>query len=264
MTISPETSSNPYQRDAVRYVERITALFGGYKARSFAFLDLQSGHSVLEAGCGAGDDAVALASMVGSSGRVVGVDNSTSMLNAARKKAAEAGAAVEFVSGDITALPLNDESFDRVRVDRVLQHVVDPAKAVAELIRVARSEAVISLLDVDWTSLRVDAGNPHATRAVMACQQRQSANPLVGVQLYALMKSSGLDDVEVYAETVCVTELPVAIMIWQLDGLAEQAAAEGDLGREEAMAWLADLRERDKENRFFGSITGYVARGRKA
>src|SRR5713101_3165677 len=57
-----------------------------YKQRTFALLDPQDGDFVLDVGCGQGDDAQARARLVGLSGRVVGVDASAAMIDAARQR----------------------------------------------------------------------------------------------------------------------------------------------------------------------------------
>ena len=51
--------------------------FQNYKRRSFSLLEIKSGQHILELGGGTGDDARALAALVGPQGRVDCVDNST-------------------------------------------------------------------------------------------------------------------------------------------------------------------------------------------
>lgn len=58
--------------------------FQGYKRRSFSLLEIKSGQHILELGGGTGDDARALAALVGPQGRVDCVDNSQAMVDEAR------------------------------------------------------------------------------------------------------------------------------------------------------------------------------------
>src|SRR5689334_17993322 len=53
-----------------------------------ALLDLQEGDRILDVGCGLGGATLALAQFVGAAGRVVGVDNSATMIAEARSRAA--------------------------------------------------------------------------------------------------------------------------------------------------------------------------------
>jgi len=94
----------------------------------FALLDARPSHRVLEVGCGAGQ----LLARV-PAGRAFGVDLSESLL--ARTAARLRGGAV-LAQGDASALPFASGAFERVYCSEVLEHLVDPAAAVAEIRRV--------------------------------------------------------------------------------------------------------------------------------
>ncbi len=51
---------------------------------------------------------------------------------------------LEAVAGDVHALPFADNSFDVVYCSEMIEHVTDPARAIAELIRVARQAVVVT------------------------------------------------------------------------------------------------------------------------
>ena len=65
---------------------------------------------------------------------------------------------VELGAGDVHALPLADGSMDRAKVDRVLQHVQNPAKALAEARRVLRPGGLLCMAEPDWDTLVVADG----------------------------------------------------------------------------------------------------------
>ena len=80
------------------------------------------GGAVLDAGCGAGENALFLA---GAGHRVTGVDGSPAALDTARGRAAERGVEIEFVHDDVTSLAeLGDRRFDSV-LDSALYHCLD-------------------------------------------------------------------------------------------------------------------------------------------
>ncbi len=99
------------------------------------------------------------ASAVGRGAESVGLDFSEKMLAYARSRAPTA----EFVSGDATALPFPDESFDAVTGAFVLLHLGRPERAVAEAQRVLRptGRAAFTVWDEPsrgrWIGLVVDA-----------------------------------------------------------------------------------------------------------
>jgi ubiquinone/menaquinone biosynthesis C-methylase UbiE len=87
---------------------------------------LQPGEHVLDVACGTGIVARLAAPQVGGTGRVVGVDLNTGMLDMARAQALPAGATVEWQEGDATALPCDDATFDVVCCEQGLQFLVLP------------------------------------------------------------------------------------------------------------------------------------------
>ena len=120
--------------------------------REAAFLlpHLRPGMRLLDAGCGPGTITLGLAAAV-APGEVVGLELSPAMVEQARALAAERGVAnVRFEVGDVQALPFPDASFDAAFESAVLEHVPDPARAVAELRRVLRPGGVVGLRDGDW------------------------------------------------------------------------------------------------------------------
>jgi SAM-dependent methyltransferase len=98
---------------------------------------VEPGATVLDAGCGGGSLAVALASR---GYRVVGVESSVDCVARARTRVAQSGVAglVSINRGDVTALPLADASVDAVVSGEVLEHVATDAAAAAEYRRVLR------------------------------------------------------------------------------------------------------------------------------
>jgi ArsR family transcriptional regulator len=79
--------------------------------------------------------------------QVIGLDHSRAMLDAAREKIAEAGAAVELRQGDATALPFADAEVDAAFAHMVLQYLAQPAEALAEMARITRPGGSVVLID---------------------------------------------------------------------------------------------------------------------
>jgi SAM-dependent methyltransferase len=94
-----------------------------------------AGRRVLDAGCGDGRLAVALA---GSDVWVVGVDIDVSMLRAARARAGEGKVRLNLVQADVERLPLASETVDAAVAVTTLCVITDPTAAARELARVLK------------------------------------------------------------------------------------------------------------------------------
>jgi SAM-dependent methyltransferase len=107
-------------------------------------LGVPPGRRWLDVGCGTGSLAAAVLAVAEPSG-VVGIDPSLGFLAGA---AATAGAA--FCAADARALPFAADTFDAVVSGLALNFVPDPARAAAELARVARPGAVVAAYVWDY------------------------------------------------------------------------------------------------------------------
>jgi ubiquinone/menaquinone biosynthesis C-methylase UbiE len=113
----------------------------------------------LDVGCGTGF----LALRLGELGHTVaGVDLSEQMLAQARVKAEQAALEIEFRVGDAADLGVHDETYDLVVARHVIWNMPDPARAVAEWLRVLRPGGRLLLVEGKWA--RSEAAAPFNRR----------------------------------------------------------------------------------------------------
>jgi demethylmenaquinone methyltransferase / 2-methoxy-6-polyprenyl-1,4-benzoquinol methylase len=103
---------------------------------------VRPGDRVLDACCGTGD--FALADAAAGAGHVVGLDFSEGMLDRARRKSQD----VEWVEGDMLALPFEAASFDAVTVGFGVRNVDDLEAGLRELRRVLRPGGRLAVLEI--------------------------------------------------------------------------------------------------------------------
>jgi ubiquinone/menaquinone biosynthesis C-methylase UbiE len=102
-------------------------------------LDLRPGHTVLEVAAGMGDSGFLAAGLVGDGGRLISTDFSPSMVEGARRRAAEMGIGnAEFRPLDAENMDLDDDSVDGVICRWGFMLMNDPAAAFSECRRVLR------------------------------------------------------------------------------------------------------------------------------
>jgi demethylmenaquinone methyltransferase/2-methoxy-6-polyprenyl-1,4-benzoquinol methylase len=115
----------------------------GWRLRAARATGLKTGGSAVDVACGSGKLTEQLARIAGPTGRVVGLDFSTQMLEIARHD----HPAMKFWEGDALNLPFEDASFDASTIAFGLRNLADPVRGLREMIRVVRPQGRAVVLE---------------------------------------------------------------------------------------------------------------------
>lgn len=99
---------------------------------------------VADLGCGTGNAAEHLSRHVG---RVIAIDQSQPMLNAAQKRLRSCDN-IDFRLGDLNDLPLPDHSVDAATCVLVLHHLASPEQAIREMARIVKPGGIALVIDM--------------------------------------------------------------------------------------------------------------------
>lgn len=238
--------------------------FREYKTASFNLLELGPGLSVLEAGSGIGDDALKMAGMAAPGGKVVGIDKSAHMVKLARSKANSGNYNVEFLIGDVNNLDFEPSTFDRCRIDRTLQHLPDPARALEELFRVLKPGGTMLAFDNDWETYTLNSSNYTLVRKVCNYWCDSFSSGWIGRDLYGIFKRLGLKDIQVHPRTLVITELSAADRVFDIYTTVLRMEELEIISANESKVLMQELNDLDQSGAFFSSYTGFMVLGRKA
>jgi ubiquinone/menaquinone biosynthesis C-methylase UbiE len=248
------------------YLQAAARLLLPAKQRSYAFMQIRPGYKVLDVGCGPGTDTVALGQIVGSTGRVWGVDTDAAMVAEADQRAENLGVSawVKHQQADAAALPWEANEFDACRSERLFQHLASPEQALAEMARVTKPGGWVVVLDTDWGTLSTDTEETDIERRLArVCVERCLQNGYSGRQLYRLFRRRNLEDITIEMIPAIVTSYALARLIAILDRVEKEALAAGILTEQELERWHSSLECADREGFFFNSCSMVLFGGRK-
>jgi demethylmenaquinone methyltransferase / 2-methoxy-6-polyprenyl-1,4-benzoquinol methylase len=144
VTLAPDAVRTMFDRIAPVYDVMNRVMTAGLDVRwrrLAAEAAVRRGDRVLDAACGTGD--LAIADLKAGAGKVTGLDFSEQMLARARRKAP-----LEWVRGDLLALPFADGTFDAATVGFGVRNVADLELALRELRRVLRPGGRLAVLEI--------------------------------------------------------------------------------------------------------------------
>ncbi len=230
------------------------------KKAAIARCQIREGMSILDAGCGTGLETVRLARLVGSSGNVIGLDASRNLLAEASRRAQGSRLPIEYREGDIHQLPFPDNYFDVARAERLFLYLTDPRQALAELVRVTKSDGSVYVIEPDFETQTINLSDRGLVRKVLQFDcDHETRNGWIGRELPKLFKACGLVDIDV--ETSVVIYEPRSFSPYFLE-TAHSAFQNGVITADELQVWQDDIHSLLNRAELFCTISYFAVVGR--
>jgi len=250
------TTSLQFDDAGSRLVETIN-MTPGVVARRLQLLHtlaLTPGERVLEGGSGPGHLALEMASVVGPSGQVHGVDTSDNMIAMAQMRCADQPSAT-FHLGDAARLPFPDHHFNAEVSSQVFKYRSDVPTALTELYRVLRPGGRVLIHDTDWDSTVWSSTDRARMKRILAAWDKHLADPYLPQTLASKLKQAGFrvqhqDVVLQFNPTYGVNTFSHCL----IDFIVSFVVGQDGITQDETEAWAADLRKLGEDGAYFFSL----------
>jgi len=240
--------------------------FNQIKQRSYALMQIQSGHKLLDLGCGPGTDTIPLAQLVGVNGQVIGADYDKAMVAEAEKRAEQAkvNTWARHKCVDAISLPFKTDYFDSCRSERLFQHLFDPAQALSEMVRVTKPGGWVVVADTDWGSLSTDSDETDIERRLVRFLAESFLhNGYSGRKLHRLFKQQNLADISFEVFPIATPNYALSRHGTQAEKVEQGALKAGVITSDELQRWQVSLEQADSEGTYFCSLNVMLLAGRK-
>lgn len=188
-------ASTGYDQPALRFLPNTAK-------RLVELANLQPGQRVLDIATGTGTAAIAIAKLVGSTGKVVGIDLAQNMLELASQKIAAAGITnIELRQEDAEQLSLGDNSFDAAICASGIFFLPDMLAGLREWRRVTQQGGVVAFSAFTSSAFKPMADKFNAQIEKYGVQTRSAGGRLETPQnCLNLMQAAGFEQIEIHTE----------------------------------------------------------------
>lgn len=243
------------------------------KMREFIYslLYVSEGNSmnVLDVGCGRGYDLQRISELLDGKSTLYGIDSIEHFIHEAVEK--YGNDRLRFLHEDIRqGIPFEDEHFDIVYSNNMLECVSDKQKLLQEVHRVLKPGGQVVFAHFDWDSQLMDGNDKALVRNIVQTfndwkqDWMDDIDAWMGRRLWRTFQESGLFEngrIETYVLTntrFCEPNYG-HMMIHGFRSLVER----GDITAEQFDTFIHDLEELDRKGQYFYSITMYIYVGNK-
>jgi ubiquinone/menaquinone biosynthesis C-methylase UbiE len=177
VTVEAKMTGLEFTNEAAKQLEKVYLArdIVAQRLETIRHLNLSSGESVLDIGCGPGYLCESMGKIVGHHGAVVGIDISTDLIALCNRR--KASTWLSYAIGDATKINQANASFDVVVCAQVAEYVPDVDRVLSEALRVLKPGGRTVFVATDWDAVVWYSENPKRMALVMKLWEEHCAHP---------------------------------------------------------------------------------------
>ncbi len=221
-------------------------------------LNLQPDERILDIGSGPGLLVEDMATIIGSSGLICGIDISGAMIALSQKRCSHLPQ-VELQEGDATSLPYGNDEFDVVVSTQVYEYIEDTQTCLKELYRVLKPGGRALVLCTDWDTLLWNTEDREQMRRILTTFELHCADPRLPRKIAPKLRDAGFGLTKHDVYTMLNPEYDEnTYSHGVIDFIASYVSGKNGITAEETRAWADELRDKGQEGTYFFSINRYI------
>ena len=235
----------------------------------YALLEWQGVTSLLDVGCGKGDDLHRMAQLAPEGVPFAGIDSSAAAIETARV-ATKGDSRFSWHQADVSlGLPFTDGQFDALFSLNLLECVADKEALLREMARVLRPGGQIVCAHWDWDTQTFDGTDKALVRKIVQnfCDWQQPWMPAcdgwMGRRLWPIFRRSGLFTGGIETYTLTNTEFAPGWFGYEQVQSFSALARRGLIAQDDYTRFCEDVAAQAARGEFFYSLTLYLYVGKK-
>lgn len=219
------------------YLDQLQTFFNKTKDRSFELLKPQDYETIVDVGCGTGNDALNLSQK--SNAKIIGIDHDFNFIALAIAK--NTTQKVEFICCEANQIPLSSYSIDKVRFDRVFQHISNQNEVLLEVSRILKPQGTIQIIDTDYLGFNLFLSNKNLeSKIINTIAFNRIPNGHTTRSLPETLTKNGFNLTVNEIHNYQINDADFANFIIRFDKIVNEEFHLGKISNDELMDWQTD------------------------
>lgn len=230
--------------------------------RLFSPAMIKPDQTVADFGCGPGKVAIELARQVGPSGHVYAFDINSEFLDITRSNARMLGVQDRLTAeySDGSALPVADQSLDRIVARNAIMYVDDPVETLCEFSRTLRAGGIAHVIEGDWYMMVAEPVDHAKWRSFVEAASHACRTADMGRKLFAAFEAAGFVSVEVRIDAEPDVD---GRLLGMIRNMAKYTVESGRVSNDFAAGVVEEMEDALTAGTYFVVSPRFVVTGRK-